>query len=224
MHVRSGLTVEEYRTIIYRVEGSHIVMQLPPRLSLREGQQVTLYKETDGGDPQEYITVIQSARYDPEEEVDVIYGTIPEGFRTRQYFREETTLQVDLYVEEGQKPDTGNMFDLSGNGMRLIVELRDPERPKKGDIVQVQFSLPRMGGSSRLGGRRSYASEPQMDEFKLAAQVIRRHTGTERRLTVLGIMFDDVQFVGSADAEEMREALIRYVLQLEVQRRAARNE
>ncbi len=225
LHVRSGLNVTEHRSQIYRMEGNSLILEAPPSLRLSEGQEITIYKATDGGETQEYQTTIQSFRRDELLETEVLHSTIPQGFAIRSYFRADSIVAVTLLAEGQKTPSVGNMLNLSGNGIRLAVELVEPERPQRGDPVEVEFSLPRIGGGARVGRRRRYQSEPTMDELKFLGTVIRRHeSATDRRLTVFGIMFDEQQFVGSPDKEDDREKLVRYVLQIEFQQLEQRLE
>lgn len=227
LHVRSGLKTTEHETTIFRIEREHIVLDQPRGINLADGQEVTIHKETRGGDVQEYQTTVRGTRHDSEEERQVIHGTIPAGFAFRGFVRQEILAAVVLTVEGQESGSKGNLISLSGNGAAVAVELVEPERPEREEIAQVQFTLPRLGSSVRVGGRRGrYAPpEPAMDEFNLIARVVRRHQHpSERRLTVLGLQFDQSQFVGTTDNEEQHEKIVRYLLQVEFQKREQRDE
>jgi len=200
-----------------------VMLELPTgeggRLPFEEGEEITLYEETEGGEPCTYeAKVMHPARSeeDLEEEGYVLILEMPAPpMQQRQFAREETTLPVIfvLFDENGKekKRYDANSRNLSAGGILLTVDLDSPDEAAIGDKVGIQFELSDEHSIVERGRKK----KPFALYSTVVRKLLRLHAG--REVQDIGIKFDSIK------ADE-QDKLMGYILSLQIRQRAERDE
>ena len=231
LRLRVGLKYETVDSEIIEIqEDGKIVLVSPmsgsrPR-PVRAGSKIQIFQEILGGkDIETEVTAVEQT-FDSDKEQWVVI-TEQVGFesewavRSREFVRERCNFSVQLafrdQAEDGPFYDC-KTEDLSGSGMRVMVELEERSLFAVGDELAVILDVPDILGDS---------GEQIVEGHLLPAfpaTIIRRYVldtrGGSGVQCILGIGFD----TWSEDDEDIGDYLLRYVLKLQIRNQALQND
>jgi len=231
LRLRVGLKYETVDSEIIEIqEDGKIVLVSPmsgsrPR-PVRAGSKIQIFQEILGGkDIETEVTAVEQS-FDSDKEQWVVI-TEQVGFesewavRSREFVRERCNFPVQLafrdQAEDGPFYDC-KTEDLSGSGMRVMVELEERSLFAVGDELAVILDVPDILGDS---------GEQIVEGHLLPAfpaTIIRRYVldtrGGSGVQCILGIGFD----TWSEDDEDIGDYLLRYVLKLQIRNQALQND
>ena len=231
LRLRVGLKYETVDSEIIEIqEDGKIVFVSPmsgsrPR-PVRAGSKIQIFQEILGGkDIETEVTAVEQT-FDSDKEQWVVI-TEQVGFesewavRSREFVRERCNFSVQLafrdQAEDGPFYDC-KTEDLSGSGMRVMVELEERSLFAVGDELAVILDVPDILGDS---------GEQIVEGHLLPAfpaTIIRRYVldtrGGSGVQCILGIGFD----TWSEDDEDIGDYLLRYVLKLQIRNQALQND
>ena len=231
LRLRVGLKYETVDSEIIEIqEDGKIVLVSPmsgsrPR-PVRPGSKIQIFQEILGGkDIETEVTAVEQS-FDSNQEQWVVV-TEQVGFesewavRSREFVRERCNFPVQLafrdQAEDGPFYDC-KTEDLSGSGMRVMVELEERGLFAVGDELAVILDVPDILGDS---------GEQIVEGHLLPAfpaTIIRRYVLDSRGgagvQCIIGIGFD----TWSEDDEDIGDYLLRYVLKLQIRNQALQNE
>ena len=231
LRLRVGLKYETVDSEIIEIqEDGKIVLVSPmsgsrPR-PVRAGSKIQIFQEILGGkDIETEVTAVEQS-FDSDKEQWVVI-TEQVGFesewavRSREFVRERCNFSVQLafrdQAEDGPFYDC-KTEDLSGSGMRVMVELEERSLFAVGDELAVILDVPDILGDS---------GEQIVEGHLLPAfpaTIIRRYVldtrGGSGVQCILGIGFD----TWSEDDEDIGDYLLRYVLKLQIRNQALQND
>ena len=231
LRLRVGLKYETVDSEIIEIqEDGKIVLVSPmsgsrPR-PVRAGSKIQIFQEILGGkDIETEVTAVEQS-FDSDQEQWVVI-TEQVGFesewavRSREFVRERCNFPVQLafrdQAEDGPFYDC-KTEDLSGSGMRVMVELEERSLFAVGDELAVILDVPDILGDS---------GEQIVEGHLLPAfpaTIIRRYVldtrGGSGVQCILGIGFD----TWSEDDEDIGDYLLRYVLKLQIRNQALQND
>ena len=231
LRLRVGLKYETVDSEIIEIqEDGKIVLVSPmsgsrPR-PVRAGSKIQIFQEILGGkDIETEVTAVEQT-FDSDKEQWVVI-TEQVGFesewavRSREFVRERCNFSVQLafrdQAEDGPFYDC-KTEDLSGSGMRVMVELEERSLFAVGDELAVILDVPDILGDS---------GEQIVEGHLLPAfpaTIIRRYVldtrGGSGVQCILGIGFD----AWSEDDEDIGDYLLRYVLKLQIRNQALQND
>ena len=231
LRLRVGLKYETVDSEIIEIqEDGKIVLVSPmsgsrPR-PVRAGSKIQIFQEILGGkDIETEVTAVEQS-FDSDKEQWVVI-TEQVGFesewavRSREFVRERCNFPVQLafrdQAEDGPFYDC-KTEDLSGSGMRVMVELEERSLFAVGDELAVILDVPDILGDS---------GEQIVEGHLLPAfpaTIIRRYVldtrGGSGVQCILGIGFD----AWSEDDEDIGDYLLRYVLKLQIRNQALQND
>ncbi len=231
LRLRVGLKYETVDSEIIEIqEDGKIVLVSPmsgsrPR-PVRAGSKIQIFQEILGGkDIETEVTAVEQS-FDSDKEQWVVI-TEQVGFesewavRSREFVRERCNFSVQLafrdQAEDGPFYDC-KTEDLSGSGMRVMVELEERSLFAVGDELAVILDVPDILGDS---------GEQIVEGHLLPAfpaTIIRRYVldtrGGSGVQCILGIGFD----AWSEDDEDIGDYLLRYVLKLQIRNQALQND
>ena len=231
LRLRVGLKYETVDSEIIEIqEDGKIVLVSPmsgsrPR-PVRAGSKIQIFQEILGGkDIETEVTAVEQS-FDSDKEQWVVI-TEQVGFesewavRSREFVRERCNFSVQLafrdQAEDGPFYDC-KTEDLSGSGMRVMVELEERSLFAVGDELAVILDVPDILGDS---------GEQIVEGHLLPAfpaTIIRRYVldtrGGSGVQCILGIGFD----TWAEDDEDIGDYLLRYVLKLQIRNQALQND
>ena len=231
LRLRVGLKYETVDSEIIEIqEDGKIVLISPMSESrprpVRSGSKIQIFQEILGGkDIETEVTAVEQS-FDSDQEQWVVI-TEQVGFesewavRSREFVRERCNFPVQLafrdQAEDGPFYDC-KTEDLSGSGMRVMVELEERSLFAVGDELAVILDVPDILGDS---------GEQIVEGHLLPAfpaTIIRRYVLDTRAGSgvqcILGIGFD----TWSEDDEDIGDYLLRYVLKLQIRNKALQND
>ena len=231
LRLRVGLKYETVDSEIIEIQEDGKIVLISPMSGsrprpVRSGSKIQIFQEILGGkDIETEVTAVEQS-FDSDQEQWVVI-TEQVGFesewavRSREFVRERCNFPVQLafrdQAEDGPFYDC-KTEDLSGSGMRVMVELEERSLFAVGDELAVILDVPDILGDS---------GEQIVEGHLLPAfpaTIIRRYVldtrGGSGVQCILGIGFD----TWSEDDEDIGDYLLRYVLKLQIRNQALQND
>ena len=231
LRLRVGLNYETVDSEIIEIQEDGKIVLISPMSGsrprpVRSGSKIQIFQEILGGkDIETEVTAVEQS-FDSDQEQWVVV-TEQVGFesewaiRSREFVRERCNFSVQLafrdQAEDGPFYDC-KTEDLSGSGMRVMVELEERSLFAVGEELAVILDVPDILGDS---------GEQIVEGHLLPAfpaTIIRRYVldtrGGAGVQCILGIGFD----TWSEDDEDIGDYLLRYVLKLQIRNQALQND
>ena len=231
LRLRVGLKYETVDSEIIEIQEDGKIVLISPMSGsrprpVRSGSKIQIFQEILGGkDIETEVTAVEQS-FDSDQEQWVVI-TEQVGFesewavRSREFVRERCNFPVQLafrdQAEDGPFYDC-KTEDLSGSGMRVMVELEERSLFAVGEELAVILDVPDILGDS---------GEQIVEGHLLPAfpaTIIRRYVldtrGGSGVQCILGIGFD----TWSEDDEDIGDYLLRYVLKLQIRNQALQND
>ena len=231
LRLRVGLKYETVDSEIIEIQEDGKIVLISPMSGsrprpVRSGSKIQIFQEILGGkDIETEVTAVEQS-FDSDQEQWVVV-TEQVGFesewagRSREFVRERCNFPVQLafrdQAEDGPFYDC-KTEDLSGSGMRVMVELEERSLFAVGEELAVILDVPDILGDS---------GEQIVEGHLLPAfpaTIIRRYVldtrGGAGVQCILGIGFD----TWSEDDEDIGDYLLRYVLKLQIRNQALQND
>ena len=231
LRLRVGLKYETVDSEIIEIQEDGKIVLISPMSGsrprpVRSGSKIQIFQEILGGkDIETEVTAVEQS-FDSDQEQWVVI-TEQVGFesewavRSREFVRERCNFPVQLAFRE--QAEDGPFYDcktedLSGSGMRVMVELEERSLFAVGEELAVILDVPDILGDS---------GEQIVEGHLLPAfpaTIIRRYVldtrGSAGVQCILGIGFD----TWSEDDEDIGDYLLRYVLKLQIRNQALQND
>ena len=231
LRLRVGLKYETVDSEIIEIQEDGKIVLISPMSGsrprpVRSGSKIQIFQEILGGkDIETEVTAVEQS-FDSDQEQCVVV-TEQVGFesewavRSREFVRERCNFPVQLAFRE--QAEDGPFYDcktedLSGSGMRVMVELEERSLFAVGEELAVILDVPDILGDS---------GEQIVEGHLLPAfpaTIIRRYVldtrGSAGVQCILGIGFD----TWSEDDEDIGDYLLRYVLKLQIRNQALQND
>jgi len=231
LRLRVGLKYETVDSEIIEIQEDGKIVLISPMSGsrprpVRSGSKIQIFQEILGGkDIETEVTAVEQSFDSDQEQLVVITEQV--GFesewavRSREFVRERCNFPVQLafrdQAEDGPFYDC-KTEDLSGSGMRVMVELEERSLFSVGEELAVILDVPDILGDS---------GEQIVEGHLLPAfpaTIIRRYVldtrGGAGVQCILGIGFD----TWSEDDEDIGDYLLRYVLKLQIRNQALQND
>ena len=231
LRLRVGLKYETVDSEIIEIQEDGKIVLISPMSGsrprpVRSGSKIQIFQEILGGkDIETEVTAVEQS-FDSDQEQWVVV-TEQVGFesewaiRSREFVRERCNFPVQLafrdQAEDGPFYDC-KTEDLSGSGMRVMVELEERSLFAVGEELAVILDVPDIladSGEQIVEGHLLPA---------FPAPIIRRYVldtrGGAGVQCILGIGFD----TWSEDDEDIGDYLLRYVLKLQIRNQALQND
>ena len=231
LRLRVGLKYETVDSEIIEIQEDGKIVLISPMSGsrprpVRSGSKIQIFQEILGGkDIETEVTAVEQS-FDSDQEQWVVI-TEQVGFesewavRSREFVRERCNFPVQLafrdQAEDGPFYDC-KTEDLSGSGMRVMVELEERSLFAVGEELAGSLEVPDILGDS---------GEQIVEGHLLPAfpaTIIRRYVldtrGGAGVQCILGIGFD----TWSEDDEDIGDYLLRYVLKLQIRNQALQND